>query len=411
MEVTVPDNEYDIVVVGGGMVGASFALALSQAVSQQNLTVLVVEATAPNNNLAQQTSFDARSTALSFGSRQIFQKMELWQELGNSVTAIHDIEVSDKGRFGSTKLTREEQGVEALGYVVENAALGTVLNDRLRSSESIGFMAPASIEKVTPKQSGMELILNSNDQQTTVNAALVVLAEGGRSPICNQLGIQQFKENYDQFAIIANIAFENAHQNTAYERFTDSGPIAILPLQVFEGENRCSLVWTLGEEESRQMMQTDEVACIAKLQSIIGNRLGTITQLGTKFCYPLSLSIAKEQVRPGLVLMGNVAHTLHPVAGQGLNLALRDIEALVSSITNALANDCSPGSMKTLQSYVEKQDFDQQKAIKFTDSLVKLFSSDSQSKVIARKLGLLSLELLPSARKRFAEQAMGLTAK
>ena len=147
------------------------------------------------------------------------------------------------------------------------------------------------------------------------------------------------------------------------------------------------------------------------MQNSFGNRLGKVLQVGEKFCYTLSLSLAKEQIRPSLVLLGNVAHTLHPVAGQGLNLALRDIDALVSTLSSAVTQEEPLGDMATLQSYIEEQDFDQQKFIRFTDSLTKLFSSNNQSNVITRQLGLLSLELMPAARKTFAEQAMGLVAR
>jgi len=409
MEIEMPGENYDIVVIGGGMVGASFALALSQRVAKEDLSLLVVEATAPSADISTQTSFDARSTALSFGSRQIFQKMGVWGALEKSVAVISEIQVSDKGRLGSTQLSHDEQGVEALGYVVENAKLGSILNTELSESESLAFVAPAKIEKITPRQAGMELVLQTNENSHKVNAKLVVLADGGRSPICSQLGIEQLKESYKQFGIITNVAFEKPHQNIAYERFTDSGPLALLPLQKFEGTNRCSLVWTVSESEREELMQAQEKGFIASLQTSVGNRLGQITHVGEKFCYPLSLSVAKEQIRPGLVLLGNVAHTLHPVAGQGLNLALRDIDVLVETIAAALDEGHSPGAMQTLQSYIDKQDFDQQKAISFTDSLIKLFSSNNSGKVAARKIGLLSLELVPTVRKRFAEQAMGLS--
>ena len=189
------------------------------------------------------------------------------------------------------------------------------------------------------------------------------------------------------------------------------GPLAVLPLRKFNGENRCSLVWTVSAEESAEYMKFDDDEFIAKLQNSFGNRLGKVIQVGEKFCYPLSLSLAKEQIRQSLVLLGNVAHTLHPVAGQGLNLALRDIDALVSTLSSAVTQEEPLGDMATLQSYIEEQDFDQQKFIRFTDSLTKLFSSNNQSNVITRQLGLLSLELMPAARKTFAKQAMGLVAR
>ena len=411
MIISSPENNYDIVVVGGGMVGASFAYDLSKSLTASCPNILVVEATAPTADISFQSSFDARSTALSYGSRLIYESIGLWEEIEEQVSPICEIRVSDRGRFGSTCLTREEQGTEALGYVVENANLGIVLNTQLSESESIAHLAPAIIEKISPKEEGMRLEIVAGDNRFQVLAGLVVLADGGRSPICDQLGIGQSKESYNQHAIITNAAFELPHKFCAFERFTDTGPLAVLPLREFNGENRCSLVWTVRAEESAEYMELDDEEFIAKLQNSFGNHLGAVIQVGEKFCYPLSLSLAKEQIRPSLVLLGNVAHTLHPVAGQGLNLALRDIEALVSTLSSAVTQQKPLGDMATLQRYVEKQDFDQQNSIRFTDSLTKLFSNNKQSNVILRQLGLVTLELMPSARKTFAEQAMGIMAR
>ena len=411
MDITSPDNSYEIVIVGGGMVGASFAYALSQSFGGTCPSILVVEASAPLSDKFLQPSFDARSTALSFGSRQIFEALNLWQILEPKVSAIHEIHVSDKGRFGSTQLTREELSVEALGYVVENADLGAVLNEKLKVSNHIDFLIPASIQQISPTPGGMDLSISTESKRFNVSANLVVLADGGRSPICKQLGIEQSKESYQQHAIITNITFEEPHNNIAFERFTENGPLAVLPLREFEGENRCSLVWTTAERESENLMGLSESGLISNLQASFGNRLGKLTSIGEKFCFPLSLSIAKEQIRPGLVLLGNVAHTLHPVAGQGLNLALRDIDALVTILKTASENQQSFGSMQTLQTYVNSQKFDQQKVISFTDVLTKLFSSKKLARIATRKFGLLSLELIPAVRKRFTEQAMGLSRK
>ena len=301
--------------------------------------------------------------------------------------------------------------MEALGYVVENADLGAVLNEKLKVSNHIDFLIPASIQQISPTPGGMDLSISTESKRFNVSANLVVLADGGRSPICKQLGIEQSKESYQQHAIITNITFEEPHNNIAFERFTENGPLAVLPLREFEGENRCSLVWTAAEGESENLMGLSESALLSNLQASFGNRLGKLTSIGEKFCFPLSLSIAKEQIRPGLVLLGNVAHTLHPVAGQGLNLALRDIGALVTTLKTASKNQQSFGSMQTLQTYVNSQKFDQQKVISFTDVLTKLFSSKKLARIAARKFGLLSLELIPAVRKRFTEQAMGLNRK
>ncbi|NQV71178.1 MAG: 2-octaprenyl-6-methoxyphenyl hydroxylase [Pseudohongiella sp.] len=411
MRIQQPQDNYDLVVVGGGMVGASFACAIDHAIDKENFSILVVEAIAASSSISEQLSFDARSTALSFGSSRIFDNMGLWEQLADVVTAIKEIHVSDRGRLGSSHLHHAEHGVDALGYVIENKALGVVLNSAMESSHSIQLLCPASILTIKPDAAGMALQIESGSESYSVNASLVVLADGGKSPICSQLGIDRTVEQYSQHALIANIAFEKPHNNIAFERFTDTGPLAVLPLESIDQCNRGSLVWTLTTEQSAEFAAMSEDELLPRLQQRFGNRLGRLQQLGERFIYPLSLSVAKEQIRPGLVLLGNVAHTLHPVAGQGLNLALRDTQVLVSVLQKAFSQARSLGEMSVLQEYLEQQEMDQAQTINFTHYITQLFSSNSTAKTWLRKFGLLSIDLIPSIRKSFAERAMGLFSK
>ena len=409
VKISKPDNFYDLVVVGGGMVGASFCCALEQALGETPLSILVIEAISPNANSAKQSSFDARSTALSFGSRKFLEGIGLWQALDDAVSAIHDIQVSDRGRLGCVEINRDEQGVEALGYVVENKRLGQVLNARLNESRKINLLCPSLVSSVKATEKGMLRGLNHGDTETSVDASLVVLADGGKSPVCEQLGIEHSIERYDQHALIANIVLEKPHQHVAFERFTDTGPLAVLPLQLIDGKNRGSLVWTLSVEQAAQYREMNEEKLLPLLQERFGYKLGKILEIGETFVYPLSLSIAKEQVRPGLALLGNVAHSLHPVAGQGLNLALRDTRALVDVLINAKQRGLGLGEMNVLLEYVARQQADQATTTQFTHNITKLFSSNNEAKVWLRKFGLVALELLPTLRRSLAERAMGLS--
>ncbi len=409
MFIETPSEHYDIVVVGGGLVGASFALHLDAALVDTDCSVLVVEAVSPGDH-DNQPSFDARSTALSWGSRTLFEAMGIWSQLHQVVTPIETIQVSDQGHLGTTELHHSEQAVEALGYVVENRELGTILNQGLESSSRIQFLAPARISSIRPEAEGMSFTIQHGESELQCNASLVVLADGGRSPICQQLGIQQSSTNYDQSAVISNIAVQNPHDNMAFERFTRAGPLAVLPLASYESQNRCSLVWTVESGGENELLQCDEATFIARLAENFGNRLGRIEKVGQRFAYPLALSEAREQVRPGLVLLGNVAHALHPVAGQGLNLSLRDSAALVQILTEGISRQQSPGDMSLLQSYLDSRLKDQRESILFTDQMTRLFSSSNLGKVLARKAGLLSLDLLPGMRKEFARRAMGTLA-
>lgn len=401
-----PAAHYDIVVVGGGLVGASFALHLDQSLADTECSVLVVEAVSPSDH-KNQPSFDARSTALSWGSRTIFEQMALWSELKHVVTPIESIQVSDQGHLGTTELDHTEHSVEALGYVVENRELGVLLNHRLEHSSRLQLLAPALISAIQPQADGMSLSVQHQDAELQIDASLVVLADGGRSPICQQLGIEQSSDNYQQSAVITNIAVQNAHNNKAFERFTEFGPLAVLPLATFEGQARCSLVWTVESGAEEELLHCEDAEFIERLSSLFGNRLGRILKVGQRFAYPLVLSEAREQIRPGLVLLGNVAHTLHPVAGQGLNLSLRDCAALVQVLCAGMAAEQSPGDMSVLQSYLDSRLTDQRESILFTDQMTRLFSSALVSKVLTRKAGLLSLDLVPGLRKEFARRAMG----
>lgn len=410
MRINEPASHYDVVVVGGGMVGASFACALSRAMSDKELSVLVVESFAPVTATAA-PGFDARSTALSYGSSQIYSQMGIWDKLRVSATPINEIHISDKGRFGSTCISNIEQRVEALGYVVENKDIGACLLAELDSAGNIDFCCPAEINQASPTPTGMKLTVTSQSVTSAISTNLLVLADGGKSPITKQLGISQQVTPYKQQALIANIAFEKPHNNIAFERFTDTGPLAVLPLATHEQRNRASLVWTLEEHQVAEFTELSESDVINRLQERFGHRLGQIQHIGARYCYPLSLSTASEQIRPGLVLLGNVAHTLHPVAGQGLNLALRDSQALVDCLMDACSHNQHIGSMSVLQQYVNAQQVDQDRTLRFTDYTTRLFSSNNSAKVFVRKAGLLAIDLLPTMRQEFARQAMGAVPK
>jgi 2-octaprenyl-6-methoxyphenol hydroxylase len=391
MQISKPDKSYDVIVVGAGLVGASFCCALEKSLGQKSLSILVIEA-----------------TALSFGSREFFEEIELWQDLENAVAKIDEIQVSDRGHLGSVRINKEEQNIDALGYVVENKSLGEVLNNRLQQSARINLLCPAAVSSAKATEQGMQLNLLFDDQELAVDTALLVLADGGKSPVCKQLGVAQTIERYDQHALIANIIFELPQRNIAFERFTENGPLAVLPLPSIDGKNRGSLVWTLSAQQAVEYKQLADDQLLLILQQQFGFKLGQLQAIGERFVYPLSLSVAKEQVRPGLALLGNVAHTLHPVAGQGLNLALRDAQALADAICGAVQRGNGVGQMRTLLAYVESQQADQAQTTQFTHGITKLFSSNSEAKVWLRKFGLLAIDLFPRLRRSLAERAMGL---
>lgn len=402
-------SHYDLVIVGAGMVGASLSCILDQARLDRPLSILLVES-APVNLQAPPTqpSFDARTTVLSFGTVDYLKTLGLWEQLAEDTVSINHIHVSDQGRFGAVRMSSEEQGVEALGYVVENRLLGTMFNGALAKAESIELCSPVQVTSVRPLASGMEVMLTHNDQQTTVTTSLVVLAEGGRSGLCEKLGIERQSESYGQQAIIANVAFTKPHGNVAFERFTPKGPLALLPLPDIDGQHRAALVWTHPMADVSDIMALDDESFMARLQDEFGNRLGRFVRVGERHAYPLSLVQANEQVRPGLVLLGNVAHSLHPVAGQGFNLAFRDTMRLAGILLEGIRNTDSLGDIHNLQRYLEQVRKDQDRTAGFSHYMTRLFSTDNIAAAWIRKFGLFSIDLSLPLRTAFARRAMGL---
>lgn len=391
-------SRVNLAIIGGGLVGASLALALQAGAKARGWKIVLIEPFAPGNSY--QPSYDARSSALSYGTRQIYERLGLWQSIAARAEPIKDIHVSDRGRFSTARLSAIEEGVPALGYVVENAWLGQCLWKHL-DPDVITWRCPAEVIHMQPLEDGYRLTLND---ETTLDCDLAVLADGGRSNLREQLGIHVSKRPYDQSALIANITPSEAHCGMAFERFTDEGPMALLPLP----ENRCALVWTRLGMDAERLAALDERSFLSELQGVFGYRLGTLKQVGARHLYPLTLIEAQEQVRPHLAVLGNAAHSLHPIAGQGFNLSLRDAQALAEAL---LASDRHPGDLATLLSYQQRQQRDQQLTIGFSDQVTRLFGSDQTLVSFGRNLGLLGLDLLPPAKRWFARQAMGLGAR
>jgi len=388
-------SRVNLAIIGGGLVGASLALALQAGAKARGWKITLIEPFAPGDSY--QPSYDARSSALSFGARQIYQRLGVWQSISQRAEPIKQIHVSDRGRFSTARLSAMEEGVPALGYVVENAWLGQCLWQAL-DQEVISWRCPAEVTHLQPLEDGYRLTLGD---ETQLDCDLAVLADGGRSGLREQLGIGVRKRPYRQSALIANITTSEAHNGMAFERFTDEGPMALLPLP----ENRCALVWTRLGMDAQRLAELDERSFLAELQGVFGYRLGTLRQVGARHLYPLSLVEAEEQVRAHLVVLGNAAHSLHPIAGQGFNLSLRDAQALAETL---LASTAPLGDLGTLQAYQERQRLDQQLTVGFSDQVTRLFGNAQPLVALGRNIGLLGLDLLPPAKRWFARQAMGL---
>lgn len=384
-----------LAIIGGGLVGASLALALQRGAKARGWTIELIEPFEPGNDY--QPSYDARSTALSYGTRLIYQRLGVWGQIAKRAEPITDIHVSDRGRPGVTRLDAASQQVPALGYVVENAWIGHCLWQALDDDVVIRH-CPAEVERMRAVAGGYQLSLTDG---LTLDCNLAVLADGGRSGLREQLGIEIKQSPYEQTALIANVTPGMPHGGRAFERFTDDGPMALLPLP----DNRCALVWTRPERDAAQLAAAPEAEFLEELQQAFGYRLGGFQQVGARHLYPLVLIEAQEQVRSGLVVLGNAAHSLHPIAGQGYNLSLRDTEALAAAL---LSSSAPPGNLGVLQAYHRQQRSDQWLTVGFSDKLTQLFGDSARLSITGRNLGLLGLDLLPPAKAWFARQAMGM---
>ena len=401
-------KNYDLVIVGGGMVGISLALLLAQQQPDWKLLLLEAQAYEGSGKQNNHPSFDSRSTALSWSSRKIFQAAGLWSQLQPHTSAINNIHVSDRGHLGLTRISAEEAGVEALGYVIENRWIGAVLLEKLAET-SIEMMAPERVEKMTPLKSGVRVDLAHSGE--TIQTSLLVIADGANSQTAQKLGILSHQQPYGQQGIIANIGLQDAHHGVAYERFTDQGPMAMLPLPDFDGSPRCALVWTQLPESAEKLMAASDKDFLEALQQSFGYRMGMVKKVGERVAYPLALTTASEQVRRNIVVLGNAAHSLHPVAGQGFNLSLRDVATLADVLGKAKSVGADFASLEILEDYQQQQLADQQNTLMFSDNLPKLFAQPSSAVALGRNSGLVMMDLLPSLRSGFAKFGMGMANK
>jgi len=400
-------KHFDIVIVGGGMVGASLAAVLPASLSIALLESFPLpDAAVKSDEL--QPSFDNRATALSKSSQHFFEQAGIWHTIAPLAERISDVHVSDQGQWGSVLLSESEEALDELGFVIENASLGRLIFSAIVEKANIEFISPATVKQLKPLSDGVSVSYDCKSEAQQLEAKLAIIADGAKSGICKQLGIQTHIQDYHHSAIVTNVATANAHQGIAYERFTATGPMALLPLLPSkEGEHRSALIWTLATDEAKALMAANDEDFLQTLQQRFGAWQGEFVQLGKRFSYPLQLSSSKEQVRNHIVVMGNAAHSLHPVAGQGFNLALRDVTALKQTIEKAIAEHRPWHKLEVLEAYYQQQQLDQALTISFSDALPQLFSNTNNTLQRGRNLGLLALDILPSLKTRFVHFATG----
>jgi 2-octaprenyl-6-methoxyphenol hydroxylase len=389
---------FDIAIVGGGMVGASLAVALAPL----GLKVALVEAVPPGS--ASQPSFDERTTALSNGSRRILETVGVWPHVQSSATPIRKIHVSDQGRFGFARIDAAEQGLSAMGYVVPNRALGVALWSLLRAHASVQVYCPAEVSRITAGELAVALEIAGPGAAATINTKLVVAADGVQSAVRSAFGIESQARDYEQTAVITTVLPQRFHDHVAYERFTRSGPLALLPL---EG-GRCTLVLTLSRTTAESAMAWSDVQFLDEVQRRFGFRLGRFLKVGRRVPYPLSLTRATRTSAGRCVIVGNAAQGLHPVAGMGFNLGLRDVASLAELIAERRHESrFDAGAASLLAEYDAWRAADRGGVIAFTDGLVRMFASPLGVVQRLRNVGLLAFDLLPPAKAALSRLSSG----
>jgi 2-octaprenyl-6-methoxyphenol hydroxylase len=388
-------SDFDLAIIGGGMVGASLALALSGS----RRRVLLVESIAADSSA--QPSFDERTTALGNASRRIFAGLGLWPALAPAAAAIRTIHVSDAGRFGFARLRACEQGIDAFGYVLANRSIGSALWQQLGRAPGISLRVPAQISEleITPARTSF-CVEDAGGRRERVSSQLLVAADGAHSAVRAAAGIAAQVEDYQQVALVANVAADQPHQDCAYERFTAQGPLALLPL----ADGSRALIWACAPERAAQLLRLPPAEYLTQLQRQFGWRAGRFLRLGRRGSYPLALSRAATPTGVRTVVIGNAAQALHPVAGQGFNLGLRDA-AMLAEVLAGSGGDA--GAPQLLADFAAWRARDRAGVVRFTDGLIRLFGSRRAGVGALRDLGLLLFDLSPPAKSALARVSSG----
>lgn len=391
--------DYDLLIGGGGLAGNCLALALKDC----GLNIAIIEACS-REQLHNSPAGD-RALALAAGTVDLLEALGAWQAVKQHATAIEKIHVSDQGHFGKARLSAQQEGVAALGYVITARKIESQVA-QLVTDANIAQYCPARIIGLSASSEAVHVSLQQDGESVNLTAKLLVGADGGESTIRKLLEIEQQKTDYGQTAIVTTVKTYLPHQNTAYERFTASGPLALLP----QGKHHAAVVWTRTHEQAADLMACGEKEFIAQLQACFGYRLGELTLAAPRRAFPLTLIRAEQMLAERTVIIGNAVHQLHPVAGQGFNLGLRDVVQLAQMLKQQQENGADIGAADFLQQYATLRQKDHDRVINLTDSLVKIFSTPLIPIAAARNIGLTLLDHIPSAKKLLAQQAMGFMA-
>ncbi len=400
-------TKYDIIIVGGGLVGCGVlhalqGLGLRIAMLEKNVQKLQASLS------SKQLATDSRPISLSYSSYRILSTLNIWPALAENASPIKQVHVSQQGRLGRTLISADECGVDALGYVVPFSRLQRGLVQGVFEFTDVDCMQSDNIVSIDHGAYGVDVTYEAEQEQHTLHATLLIVADGTASHCRDLLRIDTTVEDNDEVAMAALLQLSREHNNAAYERFTKNGTVAALPM--FDN-TQYRVVWTMKREHADYLQQLDECQLLNEIKTVFAGRIDAVESLNVGGWFPLKTVLAQRQVAESSVLIGNAAHTIYPIAAQGFNLGLRDVAVLADVLEAALRNGQLINNDAVLRAYTDWREQDQRKTIGLTRSLSTIFDCQLPLFDHVRGLGLLSLDLLSPLKKRFAQQAMGMSGK
>ena len=391
-------SHFDLIIVGGGLVGASLACSLCDT----QIRIALIEKYAFDDQ--SQPSFDERTIALTWASRLIFESLGIWGDINTEAGAIKSIHISDRGHFGTTRLNATLVDTEALGYVVPTRKIGSALYAKLKQALNIEIICPDEV--CDTKSSSSEIICDTLNGRR-IHGKLAILADGGRSDIGKDNNLFNDVEKYSQQALVSIVEADRTSQQIAYERFTEHGPLALLPMT----DNRYALAWTLPSKEATRLVSSTDHEFLSELQGAFGDRVGTFIRTGSRTVYPLSLGHLEKVHQNRMLAIGNAAHIVHPVAGQGFNLGLRDVAEFVDYMEHCIEVNEDPGESLNLEKYSIQRQKQVNRVVRFTDGLISMFTADSHSVSLARNIGLNAIDMSPRSKRFLLKKTMGINGR
>jgi 2-octaprenyl-6-methoxyphenol hydroxylase len=412
-------TDQNVLIVGGGHVGLSFALLLAHhGIASTLLEKMGYPTISPNDDSNRSHYLDSRNTALSRRTVQIYQEIGLWDELQSHACRIDAVQISEQGSFGRAQLNKDEEKVESFGQVMENAWLGRKLLLAAQQEPLIALIDHANVTAVAQKNDMVTLSFSyygKEEHEQQLQASVLVACDGRDSTVRQLLNIGTTTYDYQQTAIVGVVETDKPHEHVAIERFSPAGPLAVLPLTDPDGDGndeyqtdyRRSVVWVCPTGEENKYLE-DDAHFLATLQKAFGERAGTFVTAGRRGAYPLTRVLADKQVDGRCVVMGNAAHTLHPVAGQGFNLCMRDAHVLAQMMSTQVLKGADIGDTQLLKRYEKARQTDQKRVIRFCDAVVHGFTHPNPAIKLARNVALVAFDKLPNIKPLIANYAMGL---